>query len=188
MGDWLGASEWYGGKIQQIFRLLKSDSPVPPYKIVMEQLESTRSNRFSRFLGSPGVAQIRMDGKLIQKEREKIHDFLSQNFVICGRVFRTFASKDDSAYMMQPNVDFGRTSDVFYGDQHRLSFAEFLMWHNPLDLNSKQVCFPIFSSPIRITDNLKAYIQVVDTMGIRSLNISTSSRVSRGEYPRVARS
>jgi len=188
MGDWLGASRWYGGKIQQIFRLLKSDFPGSSYKIVLEQLESTRSNRFSRFLGSSGIVQVRMDSTLIQKEREQIHDFLSRNFVICGRVFRTFASKDDSAYMMQPNVDFGRTSDPFYGDQYRLSFAEFLMWHNPLDFNSKQVCFPMFFSPIRVTDNLTAYIQVVDTMVIRSLDISTSSRVSRGEYPRVARS
>lgn len=142
MGDWLGASNWYGGKIQQIFRLRKSDSPGSPYEIVMEKLESTRSNRFARFLGSMGIAQIRIDSKLLQREREHVHAVLSQNFVVCGRIFRPFASKDDSTYMMQTKTNFERASDEFFGDQHRFSFAEFLTWHNPLALNSNQVRFP----------------------------------------------
>ena len=187
MGDWHGISNWYGGKVQQIFRLTKSDSPGPPYKLIMEKLESTRSYRFARFLGSPRIAQIRIDIKLIQKEREQIHTFLSQNFVVCGRVFRPFASKDDSTYMMQPNVNFGRTPDPFFGDQHRYSFAEFLTWHNPLDLNSKQVCRLMLSFPTKVADNPTAHIQVVNTMGTRSLNIGTSARVSRGEYSGVTR-
>jgi RNA-dependent RNA polymerase len=145
MGDWHGASNWYGGKIQQILRLRKSDSPASPYEIVMEKLESTRSNRFARFLGSTGIAQMRIDKKHLQGDRERVHAVLSQNFVVCGRIFRPFASKDDSMYMMQTTTNFERASDEFFGDQHRFSFAEFLTWHNPLALNSNQVRFP--SSP-----------------------------------------
>ena len=139
MGDWHGAPHWFGGKIQQIFRLVKSDSPGQPYRVTMEKLESTKSNRFARFLGSMREGNMRIDNKLLQREREQILNFLSQNFVVCGRVFRPFASEDDSVHMMTTNVDFERKPDPFFGDQHRFSFADFLQWHNPLDLNSGQV-------------------------------------------------
>jgi hypothetical protein len=139
MGDWHGAPNWYGGKVQQIFRLSKSDSPGPPYKVSMEKLESTKSNRFSRFLASMRIGNMRIDAELIRKERKQVHTFLSQNFVVCGRVFRPFTSKDDSAYLMMTDRDFQRDPDEFFGDQYRHSFAQFLMWHNPFDLNAEQV-------------------------------------------------
>ena len=92
MGEWGGEPNWWGGKIQQILRLAKM--PSGSYVVLMERLESCRSNRIARFLGSRRVGQMRVDTDLVNKERGKLLEFLLQCFVLCGRIFRPFASKD----------------------------------------------------------------------------------------------
>ena len=142
MGEWEGEPNWWGGQIQQILRLAKAPSGSPEqYVVHMERLESRRSNRIARFLGSRRVSQMRVNADLMNKERNKLLNFLLQSFVLCGRIFRPFASKDGSLYLMETNLDFERTANEDFGDQHRISFAQFVNWHNPLHLNSKQVLY-----------------------------------------------
>jgi RNA-dependent RNA polymerase len=52
----------------------------------MERLESRRSNRIARFLGSRRVGQMRVDADLMNKERDELLNFLLRSFVLCGRV------------------------------------------------------------------------------------------------------
>ena len=142
MGDWEGESNWWGGRIQQILRLAKA----PPesaqrYIVYVEKLENRRSHRFGRLLGSPRINQMRIDSDLMNKERDQLLEFLLQNFVLCGRIYRPFASKDGTLYLMQPNLNYERTTDPYYGDQYRISFADFIRSHNPLHLNYNQVPF-----------------------------------------------
>ena len=144
MGEWEGEPNWWGGNIQQILRLAKAPSGSPErYVVLMERLESCRSNRIARFLGSRRVGQMRVDTDLMNKERDGLLAFLLQCFVICGRIFRPFASKDGSLYLMESNLDFERIANKAFGDQHRISFAQFVNWHNPLHLNSKQVFYSL---------------------------------------------
>lgn len=142
MGDWEDESNWYGGKIQQILRLAKGPpGSAEPYIIYLERLENLRSHRIARFLGSRRVIQMRIDTDLMNKERDQVHEYLLHNFVLCGRVYRPFASKDGTVYLMETDQNYERTTDAYCGDQHRLSFASFVNWHNPVHLNYDQVEF-----------------------------------------------
>lgn len=67
-----------------------------------------------------------------------VRDFLAQRFVLCGRVFVSFATKEHKVFMMETNEDFERVADS-RGDQHRISLEQFVDWHNPLALNAWQV-------------------------------------------------
>jgi RNA-dependent RNA polymerase len=108
MGEWEGAQNWYGGRIQQIARLAKrpASEKGSKYQVVLEKLESTRSHRFSRFLGSLGVLQMSIPKDLVNRERDDVITFLSQNFVLCGRVYRAFY--------------FERRKGISYGDRRGL--------------------------------------------------------------------
>jgi RNA-dependent RNA polymerase len=141
-GDWEGASNWWGGRIQQILRLAKAPPESDqPYVVSLERLESRRSHRIARYLGSRRINQMRIDTELLNKERGQLHEFLLQRFVLCGRIYRPFASKDGTLYMMETDINYERTTIKDFGDQHRISFASFLNWHNPLYPNSNQVVF-----------------------------------------------
>lgn len=145
MGDWEEAQNWYGGRVQQIAHLAKR----PPsegglkYQVVLEKFESTRSHRFARFLGSLGVVQMSIPKDLINRERDDVITFLSQKFVLCGRVYRPFTSKEGKVYLMEIDKDYEREPDLNQGDQYRISFREFLDWQNPIHLNYDQVFFSL---------------------------------------------
>jgi len=147
MGEWQGVQDWYGGKIQQIVRLVQEGDA---FKIILEPLEMTRSHRFARFYGSRRFLHLRISEELLKNENERIKTFLLKKFILCGRVFVPFHSKEEAVYMVETNENynrFSRTSGVLCSDHLRLSFQEFINWHNPLDVakNYKQVCFSFIS-------------------------------------------
>ncbi|KAG2154648.1 RNA dependent RNA polymerase-domain-containing protein [Suillus clintonianus] len=134
MGDWEGKENWYGGKIQQVARIVKVCNS---YKFELEKPEIRRSHRFARFLGSRRILQVRIPDSLAYDT--KVREFLeSSKFVLCGRVFVPFHAKDGSAYLFETNENIDRDSNPGDGDGHRLTLYEFVQWHNPLRLNSKQ--------------------------------------------------
>lgn len=157
--DWEGVENWYGGRIQQIAYLdlvtsekttsppknLSSSqtfsagrtkgSPVPPV-IRLGKLESTRSCRFSRFLGSRRMLQVHVP---TDYQGDDARPYMQQKFIICGRVFVPFQAKEKSVYMVETNENVDRIPDTQQGDQYRLSFNQFVEWFNPLGLNYKQV-------------------------------------------------
>lgn len=141
MGVWQGASEWYGGQVQQIASLIESGKS---FAVRLERLEKRRSNRFARYFGSRRLLQLRIGRKLMLSRGVHVQSFLSQHeFVLCGRVYKPFFAKEDGVYLLEVNKDFERTPRVSEGDHHRVSYGEFLTWHNPIALNSNQVCQPI---------------------------------------------
>ncbi|EGO19098.1 hypothetical protein SERLADRAFT_352904 [Serpula lacrymans var. lacrymans S7.9] len=140
MGEWEGQRNWYGGSIQQRVRLVKNPtSSRLAYSFQLEKPEIRRSNRFSRFLGSRRMLQLSVPDDLLLREGDQLRGFLSGvKLVLCGRIYVPFHAKDNSLYMMESDEDYQRKPLPFYGDEHRLSFAEFVKWHNPLSLNSNQ--------------------------------------------------
>lgn len=139
MGKWHGQDDWFGGRIQQIARLSKSNDNDGRYRIQLEPMEKRRSHRFARFCGSRRILQLRIPKDLILKESAQLKVFLQGKFILCGRVFVPFHAKDHSLYMVETNENWERKPRPACGDQYRLSFAEFINWHNPPEYNYKQV-------------------------------------------------
>jgi RNA dependent RNA polymerase len=135
-------ANWHGGRIQQIIRLAKVDKKVGQYKIVMEPMERRRSHRFARFVGSRRMLQLRVSDKAFMEEKDKVVEFLTKKFVLLGRVFVPFHSKDGSVYMVETDENYDRMSQDWCADGERLSFPQFMEWHNPLRYNSRQVGTP----------------------------------------------
>ncbi|RXW18376.1 hypothetical protein EST38_g7477 [Candolleomyces aberdarensis] len=144
MGAWEGDSDWHGGQVQQLARLVRVEKGVnssgggPNLKVELHPLEKKRSHRFARFAGSRRIMQLRVPDKLLQEMRDVVKEFLCQKFILLGRVFVPFHCKDGSVYMVEIDQDYEREAMAWCGDNFRHSFAEFMQWHNPMELNSRQ--------------------------------------------------
>ncbi len=138
MGDFQGETHWYGGRIQQIGHLIQINKK--DFKVELQPLEMRKSTRFTRFLGSRRVLQLRVSDNLLMKAETEVREFLARKFVLCGRVFVPWVPKEGSLYLVEGNENYERTGhQKWCGDQYRLSYPAILEWHNPALLNSKQV-------------------------------------------------
>jgi RNA-dependent RNA polymerase len=140
MRDWEGSPNWHGGQVQQRARLEASSDNSEPYVVRLEALESRRSNRVARFFGSRHLLQLNVPPKLLAEQGDEVRSFINgKKFVLCGRVFMHFHAKDNSVYLIETNEDFERSARQTCGDQYRISFSDFIKWHNPLERNFLQV-------------------------------------------------
>lgn len=137
MGEWKGVKNWYGGQIQQLARLKKDT--YGKLKVTLEPLEKRRSHRYGRFYGSRRFIQLRVPEELLQKDGDQVIEFLAKKFILCGRCFYPFCSKESSIYLVETNENYGRASGEWSGDQLRMTFQGFINWHNPIEDNHRQV-------------------------------------------------
>lgn len=103
-----------------------------------------RSHRFARFLGSRHVLQLNVKDKFGVSYPDLKGWLAGHKFVLCGRVFVPFATKESKAgakiFMVETSEDYdGRKMSEGQGDQYRLSLTEFVNWYNPIELNQEQV-------------------------------------------------
>ncbi|TFK66173.1 hypothetical protein BDN72DRAFT_158598 [Pluteus cervinus] len=136
MGMWHGETDWYGGQVQQLARVVKDGKG---YSIQLQCMEKRRSHRFARYLGSRRILQLRVPDDLVNRENKVVRLWLQRKFILCGRVFVPFHSKEGNAYLMETNENYDRSSAEWAGDQYRHSFANFINWHNPLHLNEQAI-------------------------------------------------
>lgn len=98
--------------------------------------------------------------------KDRIRKFLTQKFVLCGRVFIALRPKEDKGgqawkvYLIEVNENVDRLSRVAEGDHRRLTLREFVRWHNPIELNSKQVSCTIFMTCNQLKRDPLANLQV----------------------------
>lgn len=77
--------------------------------------------------------------------KDRLRDFLGLKFVLCGRVFVALRPRDSKGgkawkvYLIEINENIDRYPKESEGDHRRLSLQEFVRWHNPIELNRKQV-------------------------------------------------
>ena len=102
-------------------------------------MEKRRSHRLARYLGSRRIIQLRIPDELVMKQLSEVQSYLSQKFVLCGRIYVPLHAKDSSVYMIETNEDYERQPGSWCGDEHRRPFADVVSWHNPLNLNKNQV-------------------------------------------------
>ena len=88
--------------------------------------------------------------------KDRLRHFLAQKFVLCGRVFvalRPKASKGGKAWtvhLIEVNENVDRYPKVSEGDHRRLTLREFVRWHNPIELNGRQVRNTTFMTYTRL--------------------------------------
>ncbi|PPR02365.1 hypothetical protein CVT24_011709 [Panaeolus cyanescens] len=135
--EWRGKSGWYGGQIQQVARLVKKNGL---FQISLEPMEMRRSNRFARFCGSRRIVVVKIPDVFLRDGTDEVNasgpefvkKFFSQKFVLCGRCFVPFFAKEGSIYLLETDENYQRQSQLWCGDQYRMSLNAFLQWHNPL--------------------------------------------------------
>ena len=77
--------------------------------------------------------------------KDRLRGFLEKKFVLCGRVFLALRQRDAKSgsslkvYLIEVNENVDRHPNESEGDHRRLTLREFIRWHNPLELNNKQV-------------------------------------------------
>jgi len=77
--------------------------------------------------------------------KDRLHSFLAQKFVLCGRVFVALRPKESKGgkawkvYLIEVNENVDRSPKKSEGDHRRLTLQDFVRWHNPIELNRKQV-------------------------------------------------
>jgi hypothetical protein len=147
-GEWKGKRDWYGGRIEQKVRLSRSNGK---FTYRLDRPDLKKSTRFARFMGSRRILQVKLSKDLRYEKGNSVREHLSGPFVLCGRVFVPFASKDGSAYMVEVNEDEDRRPDWEQGDDRRMSLWDFIEWHNPLGLNQKQVWVPCYFHVLYLT-------------------------------------
>jgi len=82
--------------------------------------------------------------------KDRLHSFLAQKFVLCGRVFVALRPKESKGgkawkvYLIEVNENVDRSPKKSEGDHRRLTLQDFVRWHNPIELNRKQVRNTIF--------------------------------------------
>jgi len=132
--------DWYGGKIEQVVKVFESKSDGTfHYHYRLGRPELKKSTRFARFLGSRRILKVKLEKNLRYEKDSGIRKHLNGPVVLCGRIFVPFASKDGSVYMMETNEDQDRQHDSEQGDHKRMSYWNFIEWHNPFALNQNQV-------------------------------------------------
>ncbi|KAK1232490.1 hypothetical protein PQX77_004341 [Marasmius sp. AFHP31] len=144
MGEWRGAENWYGGRVQFVATLEQARDK--KYELHLEPIEMKRSNRYSRLLGSRRMLQIRLQVNLhTPEDKDALIAFLSKSFVLNGRIFLPIPPKDNVLYAIEVNADYGRESQAKLGDHFRWTLGQFLDWHNSIEGNDNQAVAKFFT-------------------------------------------
>ncbi|KAJ6541596.1 RNA dependent RNA polymerase-domain-containing protein [Mycena capillaripes] len=132
MGDFEGVSDYYGGNVQCTIRLLyTADGEMP--NVRLEPLQMTRSHHLARELGSVSVIALRDD-----KDGTLVKQWALRKFILCGRTYIALPPKSNKVYLIETNEDYARIAQEWCGDQHRISYDDYIRKNNPMHLNANQ--------------------------------------------------
>lgn len=138
---------WYGGKVHFCAKLKQQDSA---FSLELEPPYLGSSNRFTRRFGSKRVIRVRLEHQLKNSPASsaQLLNYVKQPFVIFGRVFRAYYTKEGRVFLVQTNEAVQHTGDTLTFRSLKggnplmdMSLLDFLKWHNPLESNSSQVSY-----------------------------------------------
>lgn len=136
LGNSCNYPDWYGGKVSFRGKLLRVEGPPKSYKIRLEACSLGASCRFSRRFGSWSFLRIKIPADIIHDKNNELILFFEKLFVIWGQVFRACYSQGKGAFLYMTNETYPANRGPVPG---RMSFEEFIQWHNPIEENSGQV-------------------------------------------------
>ena len=183
-GEWEGDPSWYGGKIRQIASVVETDDG---FAIRLRAMMKRKSNRFARFLGSRRMLQVKLpEDKVMRRRPDDVRKFMQNKFVLCGRIFVPFAAKDGKVFLMETNEDYERAGDG-PSDRGRISVEDFVRWHNPMELTSKQVGLVLAWLPNEITyrKGIVARYEVGDSLRSRLVRHRPGARLQGARHRHV---
>ncbi|KAF8969583.1 RNA dependent RNA polymerase-domain-containing protein [Flammula alnicola] len=127
--------DWYGGKVEFRGRLQSMDGKKKSYKIVLDQCTLGPSSRFARRFGSWSFLRVKIPQQTFHDPKNNLNIFFRKAFIIWGQVFRACYAKGDNIFFYWTNESFPSGPSI----PGRLSFEDFISWHNPLEENSAQL-------------------------------------------------
>ena len=147
MGDWKNVVNWYGGRIQCRAKLqVDKTTKAPTIKLLPFILG--KSNRATREMGSLSILQVKYDASIFydRAAEDVVKSILRGPLVICGRTYLIWAvkAKDLKVFFVETDQDYERSPNRRLGDHLRRSFADFIQWMNPVELNAGQVSAFLF--------------------------------------------
>lgn len=143
--------------------------------------------------GSYNFMRIRIQRDDLMNRGDGIHEFLQRPFVIMGAVYRSWYSKDGSAFLVRTNDTVRGVEDSLTvvpappGTSHTengLALKEFIDWHNPLQFNDEQVCVHRLLYIIALT-TLLGDVEVCrpDGSGAVQLRTRLATRAAAHSFP-----
>lgn len=115
-------------------------SCTPEYKLTLEPAELSSSHSFARRFGSKHFLRMKLTKGVINKHSKKLLDYIRRPLILCGSVFRAFFAKESNVFYVKTNEGTdGKSILSNVSVPNVMSFLEFINWHNPIELNSKQV-------------------------------------------------
>ena len=136
LGNSCNYPDWYGGKVSFRGKLVPEEGLSKSYKIRLEACNLGSSCRFSRRFGSWSFLRIKIPESVIHDKNNGLVVFFRKLFVIWGQVFRACYAKGRSVFLFMTNETYPANQGPIPG---RMSFEEFIQWHNPIEENSGQV-------------------------------------------------
>ncbi|KAF8320917.1 hypothetical protein DL93DRAFT_2224613 [Clavulina sp. PMI_390] len=142
---------WYGGQVAQRVALTvqptKSTDVVAAkpttdqFNLVLMKHKIAPSNRVARKIGSRRVLQISISDEA--KQCETLRDyFVGTKFVLNGRIYEAICAKEGTVYLIETGTyaEGGVQLPPFdyISNNGRMSWEEFINWHNPIRFNSHQ--------------------------------------------------
>ncbi|KAH7912600.1 RNA dependent RNA polymerase-domain-containing protein [Hygrophoropsis aurantiaca] len=137
---------WYGGKVQFTAKLkLQNENKTnkhtgnPQYRIQLNWPEIGPSTRFKRQFGSKNFFRVQISKTILNMSDNRLVDFFSQRFALCGLIYRAFFAKDNNVFMVATDELAPQMASLpFHADPRPPAFMDFLNWHNPIESNLSQ--------------------------------------------------
>jgi hypothetical protein len=135
---WHGGQVLFHAKLHNVARDRKSCTP--QYKLTLEPAELSSSHSFARRFGSKHFLRMKLTKSVVNKHSKKLLDYLRRPLILCGGVFRAFFAKESNVFYVKTNEGTdGKSILSNVSVPNIMSVWEFINWHNPIELNSKQV-------------------------------------------------
>ena len=134
---WHGGQVLFHAKLDDMNRKRKSSSP--QYKLTLEPAELSSSHSFARRFGSKHFLRMKLTKLVLNKNSKHLLDYVRRPLILCGSVFRAFFAKESNVFYVKTNE--GTNGETILSNVSIpgvMSFLEFINWHNPIELNSKQ--------------------------------------------------
>jgi hypothetical protein len=136
---------WHGGKVHFCARLKNvGTAKTPQYRVILDRPVLGPSCLFTRRFMSRRFLIIKLSKQILNNPDNGLLGLFSRPFVLTGKVFRAFYAKDENVFLIETNemVECGTitASRRPTSPMGPCSLMDFINWHNPLLLNTNQVC------------------------------------------------
>lgn len=130
---------WYGGKVHFCCKLTRNEDHSSSLRLTLEKPYLGPSTRFTRRFGSDHFIRVKISQTLFYTEGTRLMEYFHQPFIFNGIVYRAFFAKDTTVFLVRTTERWTTGDSSVSSTNTGLSYLQFIMWHNPLEINCSQV-------------------------------------------------